>query len=91
VNSIVLKSAALVAAGFVAGVFVSHFSQAFAETSATPDMSKKHFRVSINEIQKNFVFFDEFSGGYVKTVTMSDGTVRGGMTGITAHSSEGRA
>ena len=75
-NSIMMKSAALIGAGFVAGVCVGHFSQALAETTAAPDMSKKHFRVSIDEIQKNFVFFDEFSGSYVKTVTMSDGTVR---------------
>src|ERR1700722_2789460 len=74
--SILIKSTALVVVGFLAGERVSQFSQASVETSASPDMSKKHFRVSIDEIQKNFVFFDEFSGNYVKTVTLSDGTVR---------------
>jgi ATP-dependent Clp protease adapter protein ClpS len=44
--------------------------------SATIDLSKKRFVVSIYEIHQEIVFADEFSGRYVKTVTLSDGTTR---------------
>ncbi len=40
------------------------------------DLSKKRFVVCIDEIQQNFVFGDEFSGRYAKTVTLSNGTTR---------------
>jgi ATP-dependent Clp protease adapter protein ClpS len=40
------------------------------------DISKKRFVVSIYEIRHELVFADEFSGQYVKTVTLSDGTTR---------------
>ncbi|HEY0197307.1 MAG TPA: hypothetical protein VGC19_02040 [Rhodanobacter sp.] len=45
---------------------------------ATPsaDLAHKHFIVSVDEIQKNFAFADEFDGHYSKTVTLSDGTIR---------------
>jgi ATP-dependent Clp protease adapter protein ClpS len=42
----------------------------------TIDLSKKRFIVSIFEIQQEIVFADEFSGQYVKTVTLSDGSTR---------------
>ncbi len=73
---IAVKSVALVAAGFAVGVLVNHFPQVAAETSTEQDMSQRQFRVSIDEVKQNFVAFDEFSGKYVKTVTMSDGTTR---------------
>jgi hypothetical protein len=44
--------------------------------SETVDLSKKRFIVCIDEIQQNFVFGDQFAGGYTKTVTLSDGTTR---------------
>ena len=44
--------------------------------SETVDLSKKRFIVCIDEIQQNFVFGDQFAGGYAKTVTLSDGTTR---------------
>ncbi len=40
------------------------------------DPSKKRFFVCIDEIQQNFVFGDEFSGRYAKTVTLSNGSTR---------------
>lgn len=43
---------------------------------ADPDLSKRRFLVCIDEIQQNFVFGDEFTGQYSKTVTLSDGTTR---------------
>jgi ATP-dependent Clp protease adapter protein ClpS len=43
--------------------------------SETVDLSKKRYLVSIYEIQEH-VFAEEFSGQYVKTVTLSDGTAR---------------
>jgi hypothetical protein len=38
--------------------------------------SNKTFVVCIDEIRQNFVFGDTFSGGYTRSVTMSDGSVR---------------
>jgi ATP-dependent Clp protease adapter protein ClpS len=40
------------------------------------DASKKRFIVCIDEIQQNFVFGDQFSGRYTKSVTLSDGSTR---------------
>ena len=65
---------ALVAVGFALGNVTSSMSRALAEP--VPDMSQKQFRVSIDEVRQNFVFFDEFSGSYKKTVTLSDGSTR---------------
>jgi ATP-dependent Clp protease adapter protein ClpS len=42
----------------------------------TTDLSNKRFIVCIDEIQQNFVFGDEFSGRYSRTVTLSNGTSR---------------
>jgi hypothetical protein len=42
----------------------------------TIDLSKKRFIVSIFEIRQEIVFAEEFSGPYLKTVTLSDGTTR---------------
>ena len=38
--------------------------------------SNKTFAVCIDEIRQNFVFGDTFSGSYIKSVTMSDGSLR---------------
>lgn len=39
-------------------------------------LASKRLLVCIDEIQQNFVFGEEFSGRYVKTVTLADGTTR---------------
>lgn len=73
----VLMGTMLVAVGFGFGVLASHFPVALA--SAAPEaagLSHKKFVVSIDEIQQNFVFGQEFSGQYSKTVTLSDGSKR---------------
>jgi ATP-dependent Clp protease adapter protein ClpS len=44
--------------------------------SDTVDLAKKRFVVSISEIRQEIVFADEFSGGYIKTVPLSDGSTR---------------
>jgi hypothetical protein len=40
------------------------------------DPSQKRFVVSIYEIQQELAWAEEFTGKYVKTVTLSDGTTR---------------
>jgi ATP-dependent Clp protease adapter protein ClpS len=45
-------------------------------SSETIDLAKRRFIVSIYEIRQELVFAEEFSGQYVKTVTLSDGTTR---------------
>jgi secreted PhoX family phosphatase len=73
----VLAGAVLVAAGFGAGIFVSHLPAASAATtSGATDLSHQKFMVSIDEIRQNFVFAHEFTGHYSTTVAMSDGTKR---------------
>ena len=42
----------------------------------TVDLAKKRFVVSISEIRQEIVFADEFAGGYIKTVSLSDGSTR---------------
>jgi len=73
----VLTSAVLLMAGFGIGVLASHFPVASA--SAVPEvtaLSHQKFLVSIDEVRQNFVFGQEFSGQYSKTVTLSDGSKR---------------
>jgi hypothetical protein len=78
VKSNVVKSVALVVAGFSAGILVTNLPRANATGVATPgtDLAHKHFIVSVDEIRKNFVYADEFDGRYSRTVTLSDGTTR---------------
>lgn len=45
-------------------------------SSDPPDPSKKRFIVSIYEVRQEIVFAEEFSGRYIKNVTMADGTTR---------------
>jgi ATP-dependent Clp protease adapter protein ClpS len=40
------------------------------------DLSKKRFIVCVDEIRQNFVFGEQFTGRYSKTVTLSDGSTR---------------
>lgn len=72
-----LKGTALVLSGFALGIVASALPRAFASaTSSTPDLSHKHFLVSIDEVRQNFVFGEDFTGHYTKTVTLSDGSKR---------------
>lgn len=76
-NSRMVKSAILVSGGFLMGLAAANLPRAIAEPSPPgTDISTKKFRVSIDEIQQNFVFGDEFSGSYKRQVTLSDGSVR---------------
>lgn len=77
-KSNIMKSIALVVAGFGAGILVANLPRANATSVAAPstDLTHKRFIVSVDEIKKNFVFADEFDGHYSKTVTLSDGTKR---------------
>jgi hypothetical protein len=40
------------------------------------DLAKKRFAVSLTEIREELVSAEEFSGQYIKTVTLSDGSTR---------------
>jgi hypothetical protein len=77
VKTNVFKSAVLLLAGFGAGILVANFPHAIASDASSPvDLSQKRFLVSVDEIQQNFVFADEFAGRYTKTLKLSDGTTR---------------
>lgn len=71
-----VSGAALVLLGFVTGATTSLLPRATAATSPAADMSQKKFLVSIDEVRKNFVFGDEFSGSYKKSLILSDGSQR---------------
>ena len=76
-NSRYFQGAVLVFAGFVSGLVVANLPRAAASTSPTTDnLSEKKFLVSIDEVQQNFVFAEEFSGKYKREVTLSDGSKR---------------
>jgi hypothetical protein len=70
-----VKFVSAIIVSFAAGLAVSHLPLASATVQA-PDLSKKRFSVSIDEVKQNFVFAEKFSGSYTKTVTMSDGSKR---------------
>jgi hypothetical protein len=76
VKFVAVKSVTLLVAGFVAGIAATSLLASASPATNTVDPSKLTFQVSIDEIKQNFVFGDEFSGSYKKTVTMSDGSVR---------------
>lgn len=72
-----IKSVALVLTGVGIGMSLSNLPRAHAgDTSVAADMSKRQFYVFIDEIRQNFVFGDQFSGHYTKSLTLSDGSVR---------------
>ncbi len=72
-----LKSIALILSGVAIGMLASSLPHAFASSTAVvTDLSQKHFRVSINEVRQNFVFFNQFIGNYKKVIVLSDGTTR---------------
>jgi hypothetical protein len=78
VKSNIVKSIALVVAGFGVGILVANLPRAAAAGASisSADLAHKQFAVSVDEIKKNFVFADEFTGHYSKTVTLSDGSTR---------------
>jgi ATP-dependent Clp protease adapter protein ClpS len=55
----------------------------------TIDLSKKRYIVSVYEIQQEIVDWEEFSGHYARTITLSDGTTR--TLELTPVMHEGRA
>lgn len=69
-----IKTTIALFAAFAAGIAVTNLPMAHANSDA--DLAQKSFTVSIDEIKQNFVFADEFSGTYMKSVTLSDGTER---------------
>ena len=81
-KSIPLKTLLGVAAGFVAGIAASNFPSALASTNAAPAdvLAKKVFAVELYEVKQKLTpgdfLSEEFSGNYIRTVTMSDGTKR---------------
>jgi hypothetical protein len=63
--------------GFALGIGFAGLSPASASTNeATPDVTHKIIAVSVDEVKKNFVFFEEFAGAYKGTFTLSDGSSR---------------
>ena len=74
-NSSIVKTSIMLAIGFIGGIAASNFPLAHAATEK-PDMASMKFMVSINEVKQNFVFADEFSGKYSKSVTLSSGANR---------------
>lgn len=72
------KSLALVIAGFGAGLLVAHLPRAVAAgvTTSGTDLAHRHFVVSVDEIRKNLVFAEPFTGHYSRTFTLSDGSKR---------------
>jgi beta-glucanase (GH16 family) len=70
------KTVISVLAAFAVGIFVGNLPTALATSAKSSNLAKKTFIVSINEVKQNFVFADEFSGTYTKSVTLSDGTQR---------------
>jgi len=72
-----IKTTALLLAGFGLGLLAANLPHAMAANAApTTPLEQKRFKVSIDEIQQNFVFAEEFSGRYTKTVKLSDGSTR---------------
>ena len=76
-NRNILFVTAVFAFGVIIGVFSSNLPLATAAAEServAPD--EVTFVVSIDEVAKNFVFAEQFSSSYEKTVTMSDGSER---------------
>jgi hypothetical protein len=72
-----LKGTALVLSGFALGIVTSALPHAVTSaTGSLPELSQKHFLVSIDEVHQNFLFGEDFAGHYAKTVTLSDGSKR---------------
>ena len=72
-----LKATLLIATGFAAGLLAANLPTAVASSNpGEPDISKKEFMVSIDEIQQNFVFAETFTGMYERELTMSNGKTR---------------
>lgn len=72
----VIRTCTIAVTAFAGGILVANLPSAFATAAPDPDMSKREFSVSIDEVKENFVFADSFTGSYSKSITMSDGSVR---------------
>lgn len=70
------KAVVIAISCFVGGLAVANLPAAMAAAEAAPDLSKRQFTVSIDEVKQNVVFGEKFSGSFSKTLTMSDGSKR---------------
>lgn len=71
------KIVVAVIVSFAAGIGMANLPSAFGNsTGASGELAKRDFLVSIDEVKKNLVFGDSFSGTYSKDFTLSDGTQR---------------
>lgn len=61
---------------FVAGAAVSMLASSGAAQSENISLAQKSFSVSIDEIKKSHVGYEEFSGTYKKTIITTDGVTR---------------
>jgi len=70
------KAIVIAVVAFWGGVVASNLPSAIAAGSAEPDISKRKFSVSVDEIKQNLVFGEEFSGSYTNSFILSDGSKR---------------
>lgn len=75
-NRSFVRSLALLAIGFGAGVGVAQIPRAHAFDRPDVDIAHRVFQVSIDEIRRNVVFADAFTGSYRHALTMADGSQR---------------
>lgn len=71
-----VKTTIAVIAAFTAGLVVANLPAVLAAPNNGSDLAHKTFFVSIDEVKQNFVFAEEFSGAYSRSITLSDGTQR---------------
>jgi hypothetical protein len=70
------KAVTFAIAAFAAGLGAANLPAAFASAQPGTDLSKRVFRVYVDEVKENHVFHEKFSGSYSKTVVLSDGSKR---------------
>lgn len=70
------KTIVIAVVAFLGGAVASNLPSAIAAGSAEPDISKRKFSVSVDEIKQNLVFGEEFSGSYTNSFILSDGSKR---------------
>ena len=75
-NRASMKTTALLLTGFCLGLIAANLPHATAAAAPPVPLEQRRFNVSIDEIKQNFVFAEEFSGRYAKTVKLSDGSTR---------------
>lgn len=73
----VITGTLLVMAGVGIGLALPHVHVASATPApAASTLAKQRFRVSIDEVRRNIVFAQPFTGHFSTTVTLSDGSKR---------------